>query len=132
MKFLIARLNHETNTFSPVATPLAAFFSRRPGADRRTPLLAGQEAIAAYRGTNVAFAAFLDAASAAGAVAQNYSIADQVMTQTLGVIVAVIWSGVVSFVALMIVKAVIGLRVPANDERQGLDVTTHGENAYNS
>ncbi len=67
---------------------------------------------------------------AAGAVAKNYSIADQVMTRTLGVIVAVIWSGVVSFVALMIVKAVIGLRVPANDERQGLDVTTHGENAY--
>ena len=47
-------------------------------------------------------------------------------------VVAVVWSGVVSFVALMIVKAVIGLRVAANDERQGLDVTVHGENAYNS
>ena len=65
-------------------------------------------------------------------VAANYSIADQVMTQTLGVIVAVIWSAVVSYLALMIVKAVIGLRVTATDERQGLDITTHGESAYNS
>jgi len=69
---------------------------------------------------------------ATGAVAEGYSIAGQVMTQTLGVVVAVVWSGVVSFVALLIVKAVIGLRVPANDERQGLDIITHGENAYNS
>ena len=66
------------------------------------------------------------------AVSTDYSIAGQVTTQTLGVGVAVIWSAVVAFVALMIVKAVIGLRVPASDERQGLDVTTHGENAYNS
>ena len=69
---------------------------------------------------------------ATGAVAEGYSIAGQVATQALGVVVAVVWSGVVSFVALMIVKAVIGLRVAANDERQGLDVTVHGENAYNS
>ena len=69
---------------------------------------------------------------ATGAVAEGYSIAGQVATQALGVVVAVVWSGVVSFVALMIVKAVIGLRVAANDERQGLDVTVHGENAYNN
>ena len=69
---------------------------------------------------------------ASGAVAPDYNIAAQVGRQALGVLIAVIWSGVVSFVALTIVKAVVGLRVPAVDERQGLDVTTHGENAYNS
>lgn len=69
---------------------------------------------------------------ATGAVSPDYSIAGQVTTQALGVLVAVVWSGVVSFVALMIVKAVVGLRAPANDERQGLDVTVHGENAYNT
>ena len=37
----------------------------------------------------------------------------------------------VSFVAIHLVKAVIGLRVQTNDERQGLDLITHGENAYN-
>ncbi|QLH15397.1 ammonium transporter [Paracoccus pantotrophus] len=65
-------------------------------------------------------------------VVAGYDIAGQMMTQTLGVTVAVVWSAVVSFIALMIVKAVIGLRVSGGDERQGLDVTTHGENAYNS
>lgn len=67
-----------------------------------------------------------------GAVAEGYSIAGQVMTQTMGVVIAVVWSAVVSVIALLIVKAVVGLRVPANDERQGLDTTIHGENAYNS
>ncbi|WP_323009712.1 ammonium transporter [Paracoccus sp. (in: a-proteobacteria)] len=65
-------------------------------------------------------------------VVAGYDMAGQVMTQVLGVAVAVVWSAVVSFIALMIVKAVIGLRVAGNDERQGLDITTHGENAYNS
>lgn len=69
---------------------------------------------------------------ATGAVAEGYSIAGQVMTQAMGVLVAVVWSAAVSVMALLIVRAVIGLRVPANDERQGLDVTIHGENAYNS
>ncbi len=69
---------------------------------------------------------------AAGVVAPDYSIAAQVTTQFLGVAMAVVWSGVVSYVALMVVKALVGLRVPATDERQGLDITTHGENAYNS
>ena len=48
-----------------------------------------------------------------------------------GVIIAIVWSAVVSFIAIHIVKALIGLRVSDSDERQGLDVTTHGENAYN-
>ena len=68
---------------------------------------------------------------AAGTVAPDYSIAGQVGTQFLGVVVAVVWSAVVSVVAMLIVRALVGLRVPAGDERQGLDITTHGESAYN-
>ncbi len=66
----------------------------------------------------------------ANAVAE-FSMGGQVYNQTLGVVIAIVWSGVVSFVAIHIVKALIGLRVADNDERQGLDITTHGENAYN-
>src|SRR5690606_29768972 len=56
------------NTFSPVATPLDAFFSRAAVADRADgPMLGGQRAIDAYAGTNIAFAAFLEAARTAGA-----------------------------------------------------------------
>ena len=42
----------------------------------------------------------------------------------------VIWSGVVSFVAYKIVDLTIGLRVSEENEREGLDVTSHGETAY--
>jgi microcystin degradation protein MlrC len=67
-RFVVAGMLHETNTFSPVATPLAAFFSRAAALDPEdeTPLLAGQRAIDAYSGTNIAFAAFLAAAADAG------------------------------------------------------------------
>ncbi|TWI29929.1 ammonium transporter [Paracoccus sulfuroxidans] len=68
---------------------------------------------------------------ATGAVG-DYSIASQVTTQTIGVLVAVIWSAIASVIALTIARVTVGLRVAAGEERQGLDVTTHGENAYNS
>ncbi len=61
----------------------------------------------------------------------DFSMGGQVYAQTLGVVIAVIWSAVVSFIAIHIVKALIGLRVSDTEERQGLDITTHGENAYN-
>ena len=67
---------------------------------------------------------------AAGTVAE-FSMGSQVYAQTLGVVICIIWSGIVSFVAIHLVKATLGLRVADSDERQGLDVTTHGENAYN-
>ena len=61
----------------------------------------------------------------------DFSIGSQVYAQTLGVVIAIVWSAVVSFAAIHIVKALIGLRVDQIDERQGLDITVHGENAYN-
>jgi Amt family ammonium transporter len=41
-----------------------------------------------------------------------------------------VWSGVVAFIAFKIVDLVIGLRVPEDEEREGLDITSHGETAY--
>jgi Amt family ammonium transporter len=46
------------------------------------------------------------------------------------VVTTVIWSGVVAFIAYKLVDLVIGLRVPEDQEREGLDVTSHGESAY--
>ncbi|WP_031359320.1 M81 family metallopeptidase [Caballeronia sordidicola] len=59
MKILIARMNHETNTFSPVATPLAAFGHHGPDY--------GDEAYRQNKGMRTAMAAFIDAAERAGA-----------------------------------------------------------------
>ncbi len=59
------------------------------------------------------------------------SIGEQLLIQAKAVGVAVVWSGVVAAVSLFIVKMVIGLRVPEDEEREGLDITSHGETAYN-
>jgi Amt family ammonium transporter len=60
----------------------------------------------------------------------DYDMAAQVTSQLWAVGTAVVWSGVVSFIALKLIDIVIGLRVPEDEEREGLDITSHGESAY--
>ena len=60
----------------------------------------------------------------------EYSMAGQVTSQLWGVGVAIVWSGVVSVIAYKLVDMFIGLRVPEEEEREGLDITSHGEAAY--
>ena len=62
--------------------------------------------------------------------AADYSIASQVWVQTKAVLITVIWSGVVSVVAYKIVDLTIGLRATEEQEREGLDISSHGESAY--
>ncbi len=66
----------------------------------------------------------------ANAVAPDYSIAGQVLIQAKAVLTTIVWSAVVSFIAYKLVDLVIGLRVPEDEEREGLDITSHGETAY--
>ena len=63
-------------------------------------------------------------------VSPDYSIGGQVWIQLQAVLTTVIWSAVVAFIAFKIVDLVIGLRVPEEDEREGLDISSHGETAY--
>jgi Amt family ammonium transporter len=65
------------------------------------------------------------------AVAGTYDMAAQVITQIKAVLVTLVWSGGVSLVLFVAIKAIFGLRPSADDERQGLDQTSHGESAYN-
>lgn len=60
-----------------------------------------------------------------------YTIAGQVWIQAKAVLITIVWSGVVSFIAYKVVDLTIGLRVSEEDEREGLDITSHGETAYN-
>ena len=62
----------------------------------------------------------------------DYSIANQVWVQAQAVGITIVWSAVVAFIAFKLVDVVVGLRVPADEERQGLDITSHGETAYHS
>ena len=63
-------------------------------------------------------------------VAEGYSILTQVKIQVIGVLVTVVWTALVSAVAYKLVDLLIGLRVKEDAEREGLDVTSHGEKAY--
>ncbi len=62
--------------------------------------------------------------------ADPYSIGSQLIIQGEAVLTTVIWSGIVSLIAYKLVDLVIGLRVAEEEEREGLDITSHGESAY--
>lgn len=66
----------------------------------------------------------------ANAVNPEYSIVDQVIIQATAVVTTILWSAVVSFIAYKLVDMVIGLRVTEEEEREGLDISSHGETAY--
>ena len=55
---------------------------------------------------------------------------EQLMIQAKAVGVTIIWSAVVAFVSFKIADILVGLRVSEEEEREGLDVTSHGESAY--
>ncbi|HEY0906468.1 MAG TPA: ammonium transporter [Methylophilus sp.] len=65
-----------------------------------------------------------------GTGGDDFSIASQVMVQAEGVVITILWSGIVALVAYKIVDIMIGLRVSEEVEREGLDTTEHGERAY--
>ena len=64
------------------------------------------------------------------AAVSSAPIASQVWIQFKAVLLTIVWSGVVSLIAYKIADMVIGLRVSEEDEREGLDITSHGETAY--
>jgi Amt family ammonium transporter len=70
------------------------------------------------------------AASLGGIRGEGYSIVGQTMIQIQSVLITVVWTAVVAFVAFKIADMIVGLRVSADAEREGLDQTSHGEAAY--
>jgi len=66
----------------------------------------------------------------ANAANPEYVILDQVWIQLQAVLTTIVWSGVVSYIAFKLVDVVLGLRVSEEEEREGLDISSHGETAY--
>ncbi len=71
------------------------------------------------------------AGSLGGIKGDDYSIASQMVVQAEGVLITLVWSGIVAFICYKIVDMMVGLRVSEEAEREGLDITAHGETAYN-
>ncbi|MBP1131519.1 MULTISPECIES: ammonium transporter AmtB [Enterobacterales] len=63
--------------------------------------------------------------------AEGVTMGHQVWIQLLSVVITLVWSGVAAFIAFKVAGAIVGLRVPEEQEREGLDVNSHGESAYN-
>ena len=72
------------------------------------------------------------APSLGGTGAEDFSIAGQVYVQAVAIIVTIVWCGVVSAILYKLVDLLVGLRPTEEAERQGLDLTSHGEVAYHS
>ena len=66
----------------------------------------------------------------ANAANPQYSIGSQVWIQLQAVGTTIVWSAVVSLIAYKLIDLVIGLRVSEEEEREGLDISSHGETAY--
>jgi ammonium transporter, Amt family len=66
----------------------------------------------------------------ANKTADSYDIWGQVVIQATGVLTTIVWSAIVSLIAYKLVDLTIGLRVTEEEEREGLDVSSHGEGAY--
>jgi len=73
------------------------------------------------------------ASSSLGGVgyAEGVTMGHQVWVQLFSVGLTIVWSGVVAFIGFKLADMIVGLRVPEEHEREGLDVNSHGENAYN-
>jgi Amt family ammonium transporter len=71
-----------------------------------------------------------DWVTASVVAAKDFSISGQVWIQAKAVLVTAVWSAVVAFIAFKLVDITIGLRVPEEEEREGLDTSSHGEAAY--
>jgi Amt family ammonium transporter len=66
----------------------------------------------------------------ANAVTPEYSIMGQVVIQATAVGTTIVWSGIVALVCYKLADIIVGLRVSEDEEREGLDIASHGESAY--
>ena len=74
----------------------------------------------------------LVAPSLGGTGGEDFVMASQVWIQIKAVLLTIVWSGIGSFVILYITKIITGIRAAEEDEREGLDLASHGESAYHS
>jgi Amt family ammonium transporter len=65
-----------------------------------------------------------------GTGADDFAIGHQILVQLEGVVITIVWSAVVAYVAFKLVDMMVGLRVTEEEEREGLDISSHGETAY--
>jgi len=76
-------------------------------------------------------AIFVPAAMGGAGLPEGQNVAGQFGVQLTGVAATVLWSAVATFIIVKVVQMLAGLRVDDDEEMRGLDITAHGESAYN-
>ena len=61
---------------------------------------------------------------------EKVTMGEQFVTQLIGVVATAVWSGVITWLLLMLCQAVPGMRVAAEEETEGLDTVLHNEKGY--
>ena len=74
---------------------------------------------------------FVDASFGGAGLGEGVTIAGQVFKQIVGVVATLVYCGVLTFIALKIADATLGLRVTDDEETEGLDIVLHDERGYN-
>jgi ammonium transporter, Amt family len=80
----------------------------------------------------VATGIFASASLGGVGYAEGVTMGHQVMVQIQAVVITIAWTGIGSFILYKIVDMIVGLRVPVEAEREGLDLASHGEAAYHN
>jgi Amt family ammonium transporter len=62
---------------------------------------------------------------------EKVTMGDQVLVQLTGVLAVAAWSGVITWILLKVTDVVVGMRVQAEEETEGLDTVLHNEKGYN-
>jgi ammonium transporter, Amt family len=74
----------------------------------------------------------LTAPGLGGTGGEDFSIGGQVWIQFVAIVITIVWCGVISAILYKVVDLIVGLRPTEEAEREGLDLTSHGEVAYHS
>ena len=73
---------------------------------------------------------FVSSSLGGAGLAEGVSMGNQVLTQLIGIVAAILWCAALTYLILKFVNLLVGLRVPDDQETEGLDLTQHGERGY--
>ena len=115
---------------SPICYFFVAYVKNKFGYDDTADVF-GIHGVGGFFG---ALATGIFASSSLGGIgyAEGVTMAGQFMTQLTAVVITIAWCGIGSFILYKFVDVIVGLRVPVEAEREGLDLASHGEAAYHS